>query len=239
MHKKFGSTIFVFGSNMDGHHGAGAARFARDWMGAIEGQAEGLQGSSYAIPAKNVSLAQIEAGIDRFAEFAEANEDMQFMLTRIACGRNGHPENDIRELVRCLPANVMFPGIWREKERPAVIIAGTRTFKNYELLERCVNNLTQRMGTFTIISGGAEGADSLGEAYAKRNGFSEPEVYEADWDRFVIDGRKIAGPVRNQFLSWRGTHLISFWDGISTGTRNMHHTAQHDKLQVRMVKYGK
>lgn len=50
------NTIFVFGSNPEGRHGAGAARTARLLFGAIYGQGEGLQGNAYAIPTKDLRI---------------------------------------------------------------------------------------------------------------------------------------------------------------------------------------
>ncbi len=62
--------IFVFGSNTKGHHSGGAALFAKKNFGAIEGQAEGLQGKSYAIPTVGQSLDEIGESVDKFIEFA-------------------------------------------------------------------------------------------------------------------------------------------------------------------------
>ena len=100
-----------------------------------------------------------------------------------------------------------------------VIIAGGRTFNNYQLLKEVCDRLliTKRIHhTIIIVSGQADGADVLGEHYAAENGF---EVYPmpALWKRF--GGR--AGPIRNYEMACYADALIAFWDGESPGTKNM------------------
>lgn len=81
-------TIFVFGSNPEGRHGAGAAKVARLKFGAIYGQGEGLQGNSYAIPTKDlripgtrsISPDDIVENIKRFYNCARANPDLKFKI---------------------------------------------------------------------------------------------------------------------------------------------------------------
>ena len=87
--------VFTFGSNLSGAHGAGAAYAARMNFGAILGQAEGLQGQSYAIPTKTeraaatMELEDIAPFVTRFAEFARANPEKKFLVTEIGCGLAG------------------------------------------------------------------------------------------------------------------------------------------------------
>ena len=87
--------VFTFGSNLSGAHGAGAAYAARTKFGAILGQAEGLQGQSYAIPTKTeraaatMELQDIAPYAARFAEFAKANPEKKFLVTEIGCGLAG------------------------------------------------------------------------------------------------------------------------------------------------------
>lgn len=111
--------IFVFGSNRQGRHGKGAAKYAKDHYGAVYGQAEGLQGHSYAIPTKmtpylSLSLDQIKVHVDKFIEFATANPDKTFEVTRIGCGLAGYTDEDIAPMFRTAPANCNLPeGWWR------------------------------------------------------------------------------------------------------------------------------
>lgn len=95
--------IFVFGSNLAGRHGKGAARTALIDFGAIYGQGEGPQGNSYAIPTKDYSLktlpiSRIRPAVDRFIEFAKNNTNLTFYVTRVGCGLAGYKEKDIRPL---------------------------------------------------------------------------------------------------------------------------------------------
>jgi hypothetical protein len=99
--------IFVFGSNLQGHHGAGAAKFAMEKHGAIWGEGIGLVGNSYAIPTM-MSLHKIKPHIDVFVDFAMHHPSMQFNLTRIGTGIAGYNwDRDIRPLFpETLPSNI-------------------------------------------------------------------------------------------------------------------------------------
>ncbi len=86
--------IFVFGSNVNGFHGGGAARFAMNKFGAVWGTGEGLQGSSYAIPTME-GLANTEMAVKRFYLFAREHENYKFYVTPIGCGIAGYDPKDI------------------------------------------------------------------------------------------------------------------------------------------------
>ncbi|MBR3951806.1 MAG: hypothetical protein IKJ79_07895 [Bacteroidaceae bacterium] len=90
--------IFVFGSNLDGIHAGGAARIAHQHFGAIWGQGEGLQGSSYAIPTMQGGVETIAPYVDKFIAFAKENTHLQFLVTRIGCGIAGFTDNEIAPL---------------------------------------------------------------------------------------------------------------------------------------------
>ena len=81
--------IFVFGSNIYGIHSGGASACAFQSFGAINVQAEGLQGQSYAIPTDGVSLKELYAAVCRFCQFATDNPELTFFVTRIGCGTAG------------------------------------------------------------------------------------------------------------------------------------------------------
>lgn len=113
------NTIFVFGSNLAGLHGKGAALYAKQQYGARRGVGEGLTGRAYAIPTKGHSLEvlpldQIKASIQRFADFARSNPTMKFLLTPIGCGLAGYKVTDILPLVNGagMPANVKLSIEW-------------------------------------------------------------------------------------------------------------------------------
>lgn len=111
--------IFVFGSNLAGRHGAGAALFAKENHGAIYGRGEGLQGQSYGIPTKDgrsrnipltdsrqtLSLPAIEAAVLRFIDFARGRPELHFEVTPIGCGRAGFTPAQIAPFFRLAPSN--------------------------------------------------------------------------------------------------------------------------------------
>ena len=107
--------VFVFGSNINGMHGGGAARVAIDKFGAVWGQGEGLQGQSYAIPTME-GLANIPPVVDRFIAFAKDHPELKFFVTPIGCGIAGYTEDEIAPLFKEATKldNVFLPaGFWQ------------------------------------------------------------------------------------------------------------------------------
>ena len=90
--------IFVFGSNLAGMHGGGAARTARLYFGAIMGKGVGLQGQSYAIPTMQGGVNTIRPYVDDFIDFAKHHPEKQFLVTPIGCGIAGFAPEDIAPL---------------------------------------------------------------------------------------------------------------------------------------------
>lgn len=90
--------VFVFGSNLAGHHGGGAARAALNKFGAIWGQGVGLQGQSYAIPTMQGGVETIRPYVDEFIEFARQHPALKFYVTRIGCGIAGFRGEEIAPL---------------------------------------------------------------------------------------------------------------------------------------------
>jgi len=106
--------IFVFGSNLAGRHGKGAALYARQHHGAIYGQGIGLQGNSYAIPTKDerikiLSLEIIEQYVQTFRSFAARHPELAFRLTPIGCGLAGYKPRQIAPMFKGAPSNVIIP----------------------------------------------------------------------------------------------------------------------------------
>ena len=90
--------IFVFGSNLAGYHGGGAARIARENFGAIWGQGVGMQGQCYAIPTMQGGVETIKPYVDEFIDFARTHAEYTFLVTRIACGIAGFSPREIAPL---------------------------------------------------------------------------------------------------------------------------------------------
>jgi hypothetical protein len=105
------SEIFVFGSNLKGHHYGGAARIARNKFGAIHGQGIGLQGQSYAIPTMQGNIDTIKPYVDEFIKFAISHKEMKFLVTKIGCGIAGFKVSEIAPLFyNCIEIeNVYLP----------------------------------------------------------------------------------------------------------------------------------
>jgi hypothetical protein len=97
--------IFVFGSNLSGKHGKGAAKTALGW-GAKWGQASGLQGRTYGIPTKDASVRrtldinEIKPFVDEFIEFVRDYPNLIFIVTEIGCGLAGHRPKNIAPLFK-------------------------------------------------------------------------------------------------------------------------------------------
>ena len=90
--------IFVFGSNLAGSHGGGAAYAAYRKFGAIWGQGVGLQGQSYGIPTMHGGVEAIKPYVDEFIEFAKLHPELKFFVTKIGCGIAGFREKEIAPL---------------------------------------------------------------------------------------------------------------------------------------------
>lgn len=120
--------IFVFGSNLLGHHMGGAARTARRVFNAEMGVAEGLTGQAYALPTlgedmRRVAPEALRASLARLLRFALEHPKLTFYLTEVGCGIAGWPVETVRELLweavrelsegayeqRAVPANLLIP----------------------------------------------------------------------------------------------------------------------------------
>ena len=106
--------VFVFGSNLAGMHGGGAAYVAYRKFGAVMGQGVGLQGQSYAIPTMQGGVETIKPYVDEFIEFAKANSSLTFLVTRIGCGIAGFRDEDIAPLFAAAHDvdNIILPPNW-------------------------------------------------------------------------------------------------------------------------------
>ena len=116
-----------------------------------------------------------------------------------------------------------------------VVIFGSRGFNDYKLLkEKCDTYLKNKKQTHNVIivSGHAKGADTLGEQYAKENGY-KVEVYPAKWKELGIK----AGFIRNEQMADISNAAIGFWDGESHGTKHMIDYCTKKGLNVKIVKY--
>lgn len=237
------SMIFVFGSNLEGRHGAGAAAAARQVWGAEHGVGVGATGNAYALPTKatpkeTLPLETVAGHVRDFLAFAADHPDRTFMVTRIGCGLAGFRDEEIEPLFQDAPENCLLPGIWLARRNPRLlrlIVAGGRDYPE-ALVDDGVtwlNWAAQRSWDrdLEVVCGMANGADALGHFWADLHRLPVAR-FPAPWEQFKRgDGYinapyKAAGTFRNQWMAWYGTHLAAFWDGASRGTRNMIETAK-------------
>ena len=111
--------FFVFGSNMGGRHGKGAALIAKQKYGAKQGVFEGVQGRSYAIPTKTSNLQtlrlnRIHVYVEEFILFAQQNPQMKFFVTRVGCGLAGYQDSQVAPMFKGAPDNCNMPEDWKQ-----------------------------------------------------------------------------------------------------------------------------
>lgn len=112
--------IFVFGSNLSGIHGAGAARYAAVHKGAEYGVGEGLTGSSYALPTKGLNISfmdlkDIQVHVKKFIDYAFKHRNLEFQVTMVGCGLSGFHNHEIAPLfapAAYFESNCYFDKLW-------------------------------------------------------------------------------------------------------------------------------
>lgn len=92
--------VFVFGSNLEGLHGGGAALLAYERFGAVWGQGTGLQGKSYGIPTMHGGVDVIAPYVDDFIAFAREHRELKFLVTEIGCGIAGFTVEEMAPLFK-------------------------------------------------------------------------------------------------------------------------------------------
>lgn len=110
--------VFVFGSNLAGIHGAGAARHAKIMFGAVQGEGLGHHGNSYALPTKDrkiqtLSKVAIRIFVDQFIKYAKEHPELRFQVTRIGCGLAGYNDAEIAPMFLGAPDNCAFDEAWK------------------------------------------------------------------------------------------------------------------------------
>lgn len=110
-----------------------------------------------------------------------------------------------------------------------VAVVGSRSFSNYALLETHLSQLTD---VELLVSGGARGADRLGEEWARRHGVNTL-IFKPDWKKHG----KGAGFIRNRQIVGNADLVIAFWDGASRGTLHTVETARRQGVEVQLVEF--
>ncbi len=133
--------VFVFGSNLAGMHGGGAALVAYRLFGAVMGQGVGLQGQSYAIPTMQGGVETIKPYVDEFIAFAKAHPELFFYVTRIGCGIAGFRDSEIAQQFAeargvnniCLPRSFVrhAPHYFKIPRASLIIVYGLVSFNAF------------------------------------------------------------------------------------------------------------
>jgi hypothetical protein len=113
-----------------------------------------------------------------------------------------------------------------------IAIVGSRTFNDYALLEKELNSLRESVEIELIVSGGAKGADSLGQRYADSNKIPT-KIFLPNW---TLHG-KAAGFIRNRDIIENSDYCIAFWDGTSKGTLSSIELAKKKGILVKVVQF--
>lgn len=111
--------IFVFGSNLAGRHGKGAAADALHYYGAEYGVGVGRTGNAYAIPTKDefirtLPVNRIRPHVEEFVRYAKAHPELNFRVTRVGCGLAGYRNEDIAPMFVGVPENCELPEEWKD-----------------------------------------------------------------------------------------------------------------------------
>jgi hypothetical protein len=158
--------VFVFGSNLAGRHGKGAAQVAREQFGAQPGVGPGRQGQSYGIPTKDgrplpdnprpsfndpkqtLSLADIKPFVVEFVEYAKAHPDERFFVTRVGCGLAGYEDKEVAPMFAGAPSNCSFPEDWRPwltgVEQQQAVAAAVNIWSGASGLPGALTNMSER-----------------------------------------------------------------------------------------------
>lgn len=111
-------------------------------------------------------------------------------------------------------------------------VVGSRTFSDWNLLNQTLSEFHHKTPISKVVSGGARGADSLAEKWAKINNIPVT-VFPAQWDKY---GRS-AGMIRNKLIISASDHCIAFWDGVSRGTKNDIELCQRLNVPCSIIRF--
>lgn len=186
--------VFVFGSNTEGRHGLGAAKDAKDMFGAVQGQAEGLQGKSYAIVTKNLTSGvemfgrkitktgersverfEIREQLEDLMQFAENNPDKKFYITKLGSSLAGYSVEEIKNLFETIkdtiPSNIILPKEY-EVRQPKIL--------STELSQPSVSGGVDSSTKINIYAGTGENAELSNFAF-------RPFEDKGEWDGLTFN----------------------------------------------------
>lgn len=231
--------IWVFGSNLAGRHGAGAAEVARLQFGAEYGVGHGPTGRAYGIPTKSgnlkvLSYQQIQKSVEEFLSYARSHPEMRFFVTRIGCELAGFKDAQIGPLFAKAPLNCSLPKEWKayEASRSAQRIspsvrhadapyyAGIGSRKTPPEVLDYMRRFARRMAVngFVLRSGAADGADMAFELGCLEAG-GQHEIW-LPWKGFNRHADSGFYPGDVHFAQAALHHPA--WDNLKHSVRSLH-----------------
>lgn len=193
--------VFVFGSNLAGHHGGGAARVALNKFGAIWGQGVGLQGQSYGIPTMHGGVDKIRPYVDVFIKFAQNHPELKFYVTRIGCGIAGFKDEEIAPLFSEATGveNIILPESFAELLEPHSLF-------DFASFEKVINWTFPGLKLFYRDTDMPIDLDLLAQAYMQR------KIIRAG---FPVDCTSLAAkPVKRIRFIIASAHAAELWKVI-------------------------
>lgn len=198
--------IFVFGSNLAGRHGKGAALEAKKTFGAEEGKGEGRAGNSYAIPTKDgrpgtpplahpdatLPLEVIRQHVEEFIRYANDHPEATFYVTRIGCGLAGYANHEIAPLFEMAPRNCRMPEDWKPW-----LGANAEQFRTYQASNtRCVHVQEQPYDVYIGRKNG-ELAESIWHNPVPVDGMHSKEEVLGAYLRYVQSRPELLGKLES------------------------------------------
>lgn len=231
--------VMVFGSNLAGRHGRGAAKDAAQYAGAEMGVGEGPTGKAYALPTKDKALyvrdlSSIGSSVRRFLAYAAEMPHQTFMLTRIGCGLAGYTDQQMAPMFAAAPSNVRLPGLWLRQlgrlERARVIVTG-----EYDVDEALATPTVERfLESFDtepeLVFGDGQNVDLLDEPWANQRGYQAVH-FPPEWDRHG----EAAGDIRCQVMAWYATDALVFKSANQRGGTPMTRAVRGGGLSVESI----
>lgn len=191
--------VFVFGSNLAGRHGGGAARAALNKFGAVMGQGVGLQGQSYAIPTMHGGVETIKPYVDEFIAFAKAHPELKFYVTRIGCGIAGFKDEEIAPLFADALGidNIILPKSFADVIQPKFPF-------DVAAFEDVINWTLPGLQLFYRDTNVDGDLDQLAQAYKEKN------IFRAGF--FIDCTSRAAKPVKNVRFIIASAHAAAIWE---------------------------
>lgn len=222
--------IFVFGSNLAGRHGKGAALAAKNFHGAVYGVGEGRTGTAYAIPTKDENLKslpldRIQTYVTKFLDYAKINPNLTFRVTKIGCGLAGYTPTQIGPMFSGAPLNVDLPPEFTAMALTrTVFYAGIGSRETPSEILKLMTKIAEKQNVDGLIlrSGGADGADTAFE----RGAGSRKEIW-VPWIGFNDHpSTNIPKPAAYEMAA----KFHPAWHKCSLGARKLHARNVHQVL---------